>query len=106
MLNNIQAVALLPASPCTKINTVNNYGQAALHKACYNNNMQAVELLLACPSTNVNAVNNYGQTALHKACWKKVVALLLSLPSINVMPGPAVAILPSCPQLGGAIVKH
>ncbi|EAY14008.1 hypothetical protein TVAG_478330 [Trichomonas vaginalis G3] len=82
---NIPSLCEYFLSNGANINTKDNYGETALHKAAEYNNKETAELLIS-HGININEKNNYGQTAFHTAADKNSIEIaeLLISHGINI----------------------
>ena len=79
--NNLEIINLLLRYG-VDVNGTDQYGDTALHYACYLGYSDIVSVLLNHPNIRVDIRNNYGSTPLHYACqysYVDIVNLLISL---------------------------
>jgi ankyrin len=85
LLNDQTAILKMLLEKGANVNSINEFGDTPLHRACYEGNIYFVNQLLNHPNINLNKVNNKGETALMKACNNnpnnmdgEIVSLLLN----------------------------
>lgn len=68
-VGDVSVVEKLIEGEAISVNSMNRYGNTALHFAAKNGNIATIEALIA-QGANVNALNNDGSTALHWAAYR------------------------------------